>query len=247
MLGAEYLADGCLSLGTDFFSLPSGSGFILAPDHEDVWTDVSLVKVEPQEPSGSGLRGRVGCRVVQPRYESRQPSERRPVDDVLVGLPDRFPDVWIERLEVSHPHADEDKTSDSHAGATMRRTSSRSSLFRVGPVLIEGDGSGKVEVFDNVPGNHGRGLLAGALNFSGLTSWSVASVTGPLRTKSAASALRIEGTLAVRRRFPVGRPGGDRPRLTCGRRGLLVAAGPNETVAAIMGCAHHHVRVAGDR
>jgi hypothetical protein len=29
--------------------------------------------------------------------------------------------------------------------------------------------------------------------------------------------------------------------------GLLVAAGPNETVAAMMGCAHHHVRVAGDR
>ena len=46
-LHAEHLLEKVPQLGT-YLGLPPGSRFLLAPGHEDIWTDTSLLDIEPQ-------------------------------------------------------------------------------------------------------------------------------------------------------------------------------------------------------
>lgn len=46
-LHAEHLMEKVPELGT-FLGLPPGSRFLLAPGHEDIWTDAALLDIEPQ-------------------------------------------------------------------------------------------------------------------------------------------------------------------------------------------------------
>lgn len=46
-LHAEHLMEKVPELGT-YLGLPPGSRFLLAPGHEDIWTDAALLDIEPQ-------------------------------------------------------------------------------------------------------------------------------------------------------------------------------------------------------
>jgi hypothetical protein len=46
-LHAEHLMEKVPELRT-YLGLPPGSRFLLSPGHEDIWTDTSLLDIEPQ-------------------------------------------------------------------------------------------------------------------------------------------------------------------------------------------------------
>ena len=48
-LHVEHLAEWCPGV-TKFLALPPGWRFLTAPDHEDVWFDVSLLKLDGSRP-----------------------------------------------------------------------------------------------------------------------------------------------------------------------------------------------------